>query len=31
MDQEVGKYAYLIGVIAALIVGVLANYIPATA
>lgn len=31
MDQEVGKYAYLIGVIAALIVGVLASYIPAVA
>jgi hypothetical protein len=31
MDQEVGKYAYLIGVIAALIVGVLASYIPASA
>ena len=31
MDQEVGKYAYLIGVIAAVIVGILANYIPATA
>jgi len=31
MNDEVGKYAYLIGVIAALIVGVVASYISATA
>ena len=31
MNEEVGKYAYLVGVIAALIVGILASYIPATA
>ncbi|MBW2981982.1 hypothetical protein KY343_03825 [Candidatus Woesearchaeota archaeon] len=31
MNDEVGKYAYLVGVIIALIVGILASYIPATA
>jgi hypothetical protein len=31
MNEEVGKYAYLVGVIAALIVGVLASYIPGSA
>ncbi len=31
MNEEVGKYAYLVGVIAALIVGILASYIPGTA
>jgi len=31
MNEEIGKYAYLVGVIAALIVGILAAYIPATA
>jgi len=31
MNEEVGKYAYLVGVIAAVIVGILANYIPGTA
>lgn len=31
MNEEVGKYAYLVGVIVALIVGVLASYIPASA
>jgi hypothetical protein len=31
MNEEIGKYTYLVGVIVALVVGVLASYIPATA
>ena len=31
MNEDVGKYAYIVGVIAAVIVGALANYLGATA